>query len=343
MNYPTHQSQPPTRHLSEKRSVAETLLETISETLGQGGLSPGFSEPAAGRRRHARQLAGALAMVAGMAALVFVLPRTGGGTRAPTREPVAFLEIARGRAEMAGGESSMFMLAGGEPIHAGAVIETEAGDALGAPTGRAAIRLTGGQSVRLDGGSRVRFASRSSMVLERGALYVDSDSGANVEVRTALGVVRDIGTQFEVRLLPGSQATPALRVRVREGSVELTSHDQAHLVVAGEELRTSGDGRVERAASPIYGPHWDWVLETAKVPDVAGRPLKDFLDWAEREGGWTVRFADRATTDVAAKTVLHGDVRDLSLTEAASVVLAGSGLDYRLEDGTFFVVPAGEK
>ena len=43
--------------------------------------------------------------------------------RTAAGEPVAFLEIARGRAEMTRGDGSLFMLAGGEPIHAGAVIE----------------------------------------------------------------------------------------------------------------------------------------------------------------------------------------------------------------------------
>ncbi len=338
MKYSSHTTQTPARPATERRSVAETLLETISETLSQGGLRPGSSGPAVNRRRRARRLAGSVAMLGGLAALGFVFLWPAAGARTSAGEPVAFFEIARGRAQMAGGDGSTFMLAGGEPIYAGAVIETAGAGAAG--RGRAAIRLAGGQSVRLDDGSRVRFADRSSVVLERGALYVDSDAGANVEVRTALGVVRDIGTQFEVRLIADAGGAAALRIRVREGSIELTSDDQTHLVVAGEELRRRGDGTVERAASPIYGPHWDWVLETAKVPDVAGRPLQDFLDWAEREGGWTVRFADQATSAVVAETVLHGDLRDLSLTEAASVALEGSGLDYQLEDGTFVVVPA---
>ncbi len=161
-------------HATEKRSVAETLLETINETLGQGGLRPAFSKQAA-RRGRRRQLAGALAMLTGLAALGVVSLSPASEQLPAGGEPVAFLEIARGRAEMSGGPgaASMMMLAGGEAIHAGAVIETATASGV-APAGRAAVRLAGGQSMRLDSGSRVRFATSSSVVLERGAVYVDS-------------------------------------------------------------------------------------------------------------------------------------------------------------------------
>ncbi len=352
MRYPSQDYPPQDRQFTgsrftAQRSVAESLLETINE-IGQGASRPTFSESAAGRRKRARRIAGGLAMLLGLTALGLIVLRPAAELPAGGK-PVAFLEIARGRTEMLGsggrdGSSPMVMLAGGEPIHAGAVIETAdasgtAGAGLppaGHPTaGRAAVRLAGGQSLRLDQGSRVRFASSSSVLLERGAVYVDSAAAGNVEVRTTLGVVRDVGTRFEVRLLPGSDAA-TLRVRVREGSIMLEGGGGSHHAVAGEELSTRG-GSVARGPSPVYGRQWDWVLETAPAPDVADRPLQDFLDWIEREGGWTVRFADQEVATLAAGTILHGDVRDLALEEAASVVLGGSGLDYHLEDGTFIV------
>ncbi len=343
MKYTTQDNRFTDSRLTAKRSVAESLLETIYETLGQDRVRPGLSKPA-GRRRRARQIAGGLAMLVGLAALGLVSLRPEGEQPAGGK-PVAFIEIARGRAEMLGsgrGASPMLMLAGGEPIHAGAVIETAA-TAGNAPAGRAAVRLAGGQSMRLDGGSRVRFASSSSVVLESGAVYVDSAGASSVEVRTALGVVRDIGTRFEVRLLGVSQAATSLQVRVREGSIMLESGEESHHAVAGEELLTAGDGNVTRGPSPVYGPRWDWVLETATAPDIADRPLQDFLDWVERESGRKVRFADQATANLAAGTILHGEVRDLTLAEASAVVLHGSGLDYRLEDGTFIVEPRKEE
>ncbi len=331
---------------AEKRSVAETLLETISETLGQGGLRPSFTERAARRRgRRALLIAGALAMLAGLAAVGLVVLPSAGDLSPAIGDPVAFLELTRGPVALAAtadaGDLSprLLTLAGGEPIYAGTVIDTDAG----ADDGRAAIRLAGGQSLRLDAGSRVRFASRSDLDLERGAVYVDSAGGAGVEIRTTLGVVRDVGTQFEVRLHGDAATGAALRVRVREGSVLYQRGGDSHHALAGEELQARGDGTVTRGQVPIFGEHWQWVLDAAPAPEIAGRPLAEFLDWVSREGGWQIRFADAETARIAAGTRLHGDLRGLTLTEASSMVLHGSGLDYRLEGGAFVVEPRREE
>ena len=318
---------------TDRRSVTETILETLT----QSGVRPPFSAPKESRRARFGQIAGAFAMLLGLGALGFLRPMIDSSPTAG--DPVAFLEVSRGSvgllAESRSGSSRLLTLAAGEPIHAGTVIETGASS-----TGRAAFRLAGGPSMRLDTGSRVRFASSSQVGLERGAVYVDSAAGASVEVRTALGVVRDIGTQFEVRLSGGSDADAPLRVRVREGSVILEHDGESHHAAAGEELSMQEDGTLKRGTSPIYGPDWDWVLDAATAPDIAGQPLQVFLDWASREGGWTVRFADEETAELASTTLLHGDIRELTLDEASSMVMSGSGLGYRLEDGKLFVGPA---
>ncbi len=353
MTYPPQDSrftsQYDDRRVTGKRSVAETLVETLSETLGQASSRPSFSQARGSHRRRIRPVAGLLAMLAGLAALGFAFLRPAADRRPATGNAIAFLEITRGQVGLAGTGSAsprLLTLAGGEPIYAGTVIDTAAANRAAAgraAAGRAAIRLAGGQSVRLDTSSRVRFASRSDLVLERGAVYVDSAGGANIEVRTSLGVVRDVGTQFEVRLLDDANAQPSLRVRVREGSIMLEREAGSDHALAGEELSARGDGRVERGRAAIFGPHWRWVLDTAPTPEIAGRPLADFLDWVSREGGWTVRYADAETARIASSTVLHGDVRNLDVAEASSMVLHGSGLDYRLEDGTFVVEPRDEE
>ncbi len=322
-----------------RRSVAETLLETINETLGQGDLAPILNGRHAGRRRRFGRFAAALvifAMLAGTVTLGYAMLPPETEALASDAEPVAFLALSRGSVTMLGAgakQAAHRLVRPGTPLHPGAVIDTGVGESAG----RTAVRLAGGQSVRLDAGSRVRFESSSSMTLERGAVYFDSRSGAGVEVRTALGVVRDIGTQFEVRLLP--DVSPVLRVRVREGSVMLEQAGASHRAVAGEQLRVDASGTIERDTTPIHGPRWDWVLDTAPTPEIAGKPLARFLDWAAREGGWELRFADDETARIAAATVLHGDVQNLSVTEASSIVLQGSGLGYHLEGGAFVVEP----
>ncbi len=325
---------------SEKVSLTQTLLET----LGQTGLRPAFREPAAGRTR-ARRVAGSVAVLLALAAAGFVLLRTWPGEPpAVAGSSVAVLELVRGSVGVlpasAGGEASALLaLDAGAAIHAGAVVET------GSPatgSGRAAFRLAGGESMRLDAETRVRVTSSSAVELEQGAVYFDSEGagdGAGVEVRTTLGLVRDIGTQFEVRLLEAA-TVESLRVRVREGEVVLEHRGESHGAGAGVELAIDAGGTLRRGAVAIHGPDWDWVLETAPAPDIAGRPLPVFLDWVEREGGWTVRFTDVETAELAATTILHGDLEGLTLTEASSMVFQGSGLAYRIAGQSFVVAPA---
>jgi len=335
---------------TEKRSVADTLLET----LGQTGLRPAFAEATKSRRARVGQALAGFLMLFGLAALGFALMRPDDSSS--SIDKVAVLELARGsvwrnpawRDPVGSAEalpasgvtqaSRLLSLGAGEVIRAGAVIETGAASE-GAPN-RAAIRLDGGESIRLDSDTRVRFGSNSSVVLERGAVYFDSSSdpaGAGIEVRTTFGVVRDIGTQFEVRLVENTEAEGSLRVRVREGSIDLESNGESHRATVGEELRLDSRGALTRGPSPVHGSHWDWVVETAPAPDVTGQPLQVFLDWLAREGGWAVRFADPATAEVASSTILHGDVRSLTPLQASSMVLRGSGLDYRLEEGVLVI------
>lgn len=266
----------------------------------------------------------------------------------PPDEPVAFLELSRGAVQVlppsSGQDPSRLLALGGgsEPIRAGSTLDTRAMGDLGA--GHAALRLVGGQSVRLDRDSRIRLVSGTTLELERGAVYVDSDTasalgGSGVEVRTTLGVVRDIGTQFEVRLLTDDGG--AVRVRVREGEITLERNGSSHLATAGEQLTFDAAGDLRRVPVAIHGDAWQWVLDAAPAPEIEGRPLREVLDWIVREGGWTLRFADDATAEHAAGVTLHGDAAGLTVDEVAAMVLRGSGLDFRVEKGEL-VVSVGE-
>ena len=330
---------------SEHRSVGDSLLEA----LGQTGMRPRLDEPAPGRGRRRGQRLMAVTALAAVAALGFTFLRSSDGAQ-PVLETVAMTELARGSvwhspaalAATPRPESRGFVtLASGQPIHAGAVIETRlpTGPATGeeAAKSRAALRLAGGPSLRLDAGTRVRVASSSSLVLERGTVYVDSGGDQSVEIRTTLGVVRDIGTQFEVHLTGGLAQAPALRIRVREGEVLWKHGEESAHGMAGEELRYDGAGAIDRATVPRHGPVWNWVMDTAPAPDVDGQPLDTFLAWVSREGGWRVQFEDERAERLASTTVLHGDIRGLSPIEASNMVLNGSGLEHRLEDGTFWI------
>ena len=254
--------------------------------------------------------------------------------------PVATVDLARGPVQLSTGTA----------LAAGAVLDTGPGERL-------AVRLADdGPSVRVDADSRVRLVSPTRLELERGAVYVDGDrpGGPSVEVRTTFGVVRDIGTQFEVRLLDGegegegasgdgNAAGSTLRVRVREGEIVLTTEDGAeHGAVFGEQLKARAGGTVERALTPTFGESWSWVLVTAAVPDIEGRPLGVFLDWLMREGGWTLAYADGATEARVAATSLHGTIDGLNAEEAMPMVLEGSGLGFTIEDDRFVLRTADD-
>lgn len=217
-------------------------------------------------------------------------------------------------------------------LSAGAVVTT--GD-----NGLAAVRLPAGASVRIDARSAVRFDSPRLVTLQRGAIYVDSGetaSTAGIEVATAFGSVRDVGTQFEVRLRSGE-----IRVRVREGKVIVDHAGEARQARAGGELVLQEDGGFRRAEIPVYGPGWEWVQRLAPPLAIEGASLADFLDWVSRETGLRWRLAEPADRSPE-EILLHGSIAGLTAEEALAVVLPSCGYRHRREGDQLWVEPAGD-
>lgn len=220
----------------------------------------------------------------------------------------------------------------GDRVRSGEGIDTTGG-------GGAALRLARGAVVRVDGGTRMRLLSEDTIALDAGAVYVDAGVDPRaVEVRTPLGVARDIGTRFEVRLGESS-----LRVRVRDGLVRLTQGDQSHNAARGEEVTLSQNGALVRRTVPLFGPEWAWTLAAVESFALEGRTLREFLAWITEENGWRLAYADATVRDKAAKTVLHGSIDGLSPEDALMAVLPASGVGHRLEDGVLRIaLAAGE-
>ncbi len=291
------------------------------------------------RRAFITRGAGGLLAAAALVALVLGtgllrLGRPGSGP------PVATVETATGRVTATQGGAGPDDLAAGATLRSGAVVETGPRQS-GAVAARAAFRLADGTSIRLDAGSRVRLLSDTALALDRGALFADSGpaSGRSLEIHTPLGVARDVGTQFIVRL---DAAGSDLTVQVREGEVRLDpgdGHPQA--VTAGWQLAVLADGTVARRELARSGGPWDWVLDVRPPFDADGRTLDEVLTWAARESGWQLRYADPAVAARAAATVVHGPTDGMTPEDVAATFLLGSGgLGYRLEAGTFVVEPA---
>ena len=255
---------------------------------------------------------------------------------------VALVEIARGFATvLPEGSRDLRPLSQGAQLRALSIVET-GGMQEDAP-GRLALRLASGPSLRLDESTRIVLLSSSSIRLEKGAVYVDtgpaSEDHASVEILTSFGTVRDMGTQFEVRLDPGSGGPSSLRVRVREGEVLVQTGGDAHTAPSGSLLSLLENGTVSRETSPTYGSHWDWVLAASPLFQIEGRTLQEFLLWVGRETGWRVEFANLAVETEASWVILHGSVQGLTPDRAPAVILEGCGFEHRLEDGTLVVGP----
>jgi ferric-dicitrate binding protein FerR (iron transport regulator) len=204
-----------------------------------------------------------------------------------------------------------------------------------APDSRLALRFGDRTSVRLDTGSRLRVLSPMVVELAAGAVYVDTGSErGGFEVRTAMGTAHDIGTQFEVRLLPQS-----VRVRVRTGMVQLRDSARSIAGHQGTEITLSATGAVTR---PFNGHDagWDWATRVAPPLEMEGVSLATFLERAARERGWKVEYADLTLAREAKTIVLHGSVAGLTPDDAIEVAVGASSLRHRIERGSVIVLRA---
>lgn len=279
-----------------------------------------------GARRRNTVFAMAASVVAAAVGLWLVAAQNGAGAG-----PVGTMAVALDDVRVHEG-----WLKGWEPAAAGLALEAGQSLETGA-NGRAGITMPGHASVRLDHGTRVRLAAADRLVIERGTLYVDAGperpGESRLLVETPSGVVRHVGTQYEVRI-DGTD----VRLRVREGRVEWRSRTGAvERGQAGEQLTIGADGGVARGASPGYGETWDWIGSTTPAIDIEGRPLAQFLAWAGRELGRKVTFATPDVEREAASIVVHGSVSGLTPREALDAVLATTSVRGALEEGQIVV------
>lgn len=209
-------------------------------------------------------------------------------------------------------------LTDGAVVHVGDEIVTAA-DA------HAAFHIDEGLSLQLDESSKVRLAHDDRLVLERGAVYVASDSdaarSATFIVATRNGTVRHIGTQYEVRTVPAG-----VQVSVREGRVVVDTDGALHEGKAGERIAIDDGGAVKRTALAQNDPHWRWVERSAPSFDIENQSLHDFLSWFSRETGRQVAFASPEAAQAARATILRGSIEGLEPQAALTAVLATTEL-----------------
>jgi ferric-dicitrate binding protein FerR (iron transport regulator) len=285
-----------------------------------------WAEAIAARRRQRLVVWGAAAVAAALAVAVGVVfwPRT------PVVGPVvATVErVTEAAATGLGGETAIRPLAEGASLNLGSEVTT-------GREGRVAIRMQDGASLRLDVDSALTFLDADRVLLSAGAVYLDSEGGRPVTVETPWGEVEEHGTQFEVRLTGES-----VRVRVREGAVNLAGSDGSWEAKAGAELLLTASGRLSRGSVPFHGQAWHWVQEIAPPFELEGRSLADFLSWVGRETGWQIRWRDAGGPPAGIGASLHGSVEGMPPEQALAAVLPTCGLAHRLDGGVVTVFPS---
>jgi ferric-dicitrate binding protein FerR (iron transport regulator) len=257
-----------------------------------------------GRRRRTRWI-GSAAVVAAAVVTFVILQLT---VPSPPQLTPVRLVVASGQTN-------------GAVIYANVVYEVANGNTASLAWGNAILRL--------DSGTRVRIASPTELTLDHGAVYVDSHH-SGVVIHTPLGTVRNIGTQFEVRV-----ASDRMRVRVREGRVDLQRGGATHSAEAGVELDADAQGGVTPHSIARNGAEWDWVVRAAPPIHLDGRTLSEVVASVTRDEGVTPVWSDAASRN-AASMRLHGDV-PLTPVEALDTALVASGLTSRI-DGDHLVI-----
>ena len=204
------------------------------------------------------------------------------------------------------------------------------------PESRIALRMSGGQSLRVDIDSTVTLVSANQLSLERGALYIDTDQSTDpgpVFVSTPLGIARDIGTQFQVRL-----TNSALSVSVREGKVIVAPPGRDDMAVdEGQQLAVNVSGRHTRQSLSFNDAGWQWIETIMPEFSIDGASLQQYLDWFAHERGLVLVWADRISQDNADLALLSGSITGLGLDDSLLVVKGIAPFNHRIDGQTLWV------
>jgi len=225
------------------------------------------------------------------------------------------------------------VLTSGDTVAAGVAVGDVllAGTTLSTAARPIALRLATGGSLRLGPMSEIVLTGTDAAELLAGALYFDSEdrrAGSEFVVTTAVGTIRDVGTQFIVRIDDGLQR---LDVGVRDGRIALMTSDTSDAAGAGERLVATQDATpIRREAIATFGADWDWAERLAPPFEINGRTLDQFLAWFATQTGRTVVFADPTVELEVQRTILSGSI-DLEPLQKLSAVLATTSFHATLE------------
>jgi len=226
------------------------------------------------------------------------------------------------------GDTLLTRLNTAETLDTGQVVTTRSG-------ARLAIRWLAGASVRLDQNSEIHLTAQGGIKLVSGRIYIDTEgteeSAEALTILTPAGAVSHLGTQY-MTAVSGAGTT----ISVREGRAVLLHEDVAIDASRGEQLRVDTSGVQSRKIIPTYGPLWQWAGEVSPGWISDGRSIADFLQWVARESGRSIRYVTPQAEELAAETILHGDVT-MEPMQALTAMLQASDLVPEISNGTIMV------
>ena len=314
------------KYAGRRESADPRRAERVEQHLTRHWHQLVQNRQAAERRRRATVIGGGLAVAASLVMAVILLPRI----LIPS-PVVAHIETIIGIVESGARGEPMTRLAAGMEFHAGSFLET-------ADSAGVALKLLSGHSLRVAEASRVRIEA-DTILLDRGRLYVDSGRTGRtkpITVHSTFATVREVGTQYQVRLLPDG-----FEVSVREGMVNLERDNGIVTARAGETLRLNYDGDIDREEILGHGEHWQWVAQLGPALDLNDRTLAEFLEWLSRENGWRVSYATASLQPDAQSIKISGSIYGLNAEEALASVMATVGWLYTIADGVVMIGMSG--
>jgi hypothetical protein len=280
-------------------------------------------------RRLRRWTIGGITLLAAAATVFFAVRQlsTAGPSAIPAPASIARVAATHGTVtmELAGGRATSVSV--GQTLDAGSHIRTDG-------SSRATVTLTDVGEIRIDVNASATLLDARTIQLDRGAIYLDSGASTpgSFTVRTASGTIRDIGTRFEVRV------DRNLRIRVRDGAVQLERAGRIDRAPSRTELLARADGTVSTRSFDPFSAEWAWTTAAAPPFVMENATLEAFLEWAAREGGWTLEWSG-ALRQRARATILHGTIDGMTPAEALEVVLPSSGLSPAFVNGRLRIRP----
>jgi len=154
-----------------------------------------------------------------------------------------------------------------------------------------------------------------------------------LRIETPAGVVRHVGTQFQVQVSGNTT-----RVRVREGRVLLERASGAPTdIAAGDELRVAGSDLRWQHGLPSFGADWEWSALIAPPLEIENRPLAEFLAWTAREHGWQVQYSNESLQHRTLDIRLHGSLDQLDSAAMLERVALVTGVNLEAREGVLWV------